>query len=155
MSSLQIMRMSVALLSGIMFGAGMVISGMTDPKNVIAFLDVTGQWDPRLAFVMGGALLVFAPCYHFFIKQRKTAINGDDLAIPSNKKLDKKLIGGAAIFGVGWGLAGICPGPAIASVSGGSVIIFGFIFCMLLGMIVARVFLKTLSIVYPRIYDAS
>lgn len=143
MSLLSIIRMTVALLSGLLFGAGMVISGMTDPKNVIGFLDITGQWDPSLAFVMGGALLVFTPCYHVVIKRRKTAINGVALALPSKNYRDKNVIAGAAIFGVGWGLAGICPGPAIASVSGGNVIILGFIGSMLFGMIAARVLLKS------------
>ena len=138
----QAIRVAIACLSGLMFGAGMVISGMTDPKNVIAFLNITGNWDPSLAFVMGGAILVFMPGYHFLIKPRETAFEGNKFNLASKNQIDKNLLAGSSLFGIGWGLTGICPGPAIASVSLGSPIILGFIFSMLFGMILASFCLK-------------
>lgn len=124
----------VALLSGVLFGAGMNISGMVDPANIFAFLDITGDWDPSLAFVMGGALLVFTPFYHFIIKPRNKTIDGNTFSLPTNTKIDRKLILGASIFGLGWGIGGICPGPAVASLGEGSVTIISFIASMLIGM---------------------
>lgn len=131
-----------ALLSGLLFGAGMIISQMVDPRIVIAFLDITGNWDPSLAFVMGGALSVFIPFYHFIIKPRKSAMNGDVFNLPSNNKVDKNLVIGAMLFGIGWGLVGICPGPAIASIGGGSNIIFTFILSLSIGIIAANKYLS-------------
>ena len=124
----------VALLSGVLFGAGMNVSGMVDPANIFAFLDITGEWDPSLAFVMGGALLVFAPFYHFIIKPRSKTVEGNALSLPTNTKIDHKLILGASIFGLGWGIGGICPGPAVASLGEGSITIILFIASMMIGM---------------------
>lgn len=122
------------LIAGLLFGAGMNISGMVDPQNIFAFLDITGEWDPSLAFVMGGALLVFTPIYHIVIKPRKTSLDGKKLSLPTNTNIDRKLLIGAAIFGLGWGIGGICPGPALSSVTGGSIEILAFIASMLMGM---------------------
>ncbi|MGC9402104.1 YeeE/YedE family protein [Vibrio genomosp. F10] len=127
--------MIVGLISGLLFGAGMVISGMADPEVVTAFLDLTGDWDPSLAFVMGGALFVFTPCYHLIIKKRTSAINGSQFSLPQKKNLDGNLIVGASIFGLGWGLSGICPGPAMSSIAGGSNIILAFVLSMLVGFV--------------------
>lgn len=127
-----------AFVSGLLFGIGMALSGMTNPENVIGFLDVTGAWNPSLAFVMGGALLVFAPAYHFFIKRQAKALSGDVLSLPTKVQLDSKLISGAALFGVGWGLAGICPGPAITSLAFGNLDIFIFIASMVSGSLLAK-----------------
>lgn len=124
----------VGLLSGVLFGAGMNISGMVDPANIFAFLDITGDWDPSLAFVMGGALLVFTPFYHFIIKPRSKTIDGNGTSLPTNTKIDRKLILGASIFGLGWGIGGICPGPAVASLGEGSITIISFIVSMMVGM---------------------
>lgn len=124
----------VALLSGVLFGAGMNVSGMVDPANIFAFLDITGEWDPSLAFVMGGALLVFAPFYHFIIKPRSKTVDGNAFSLPTNTKIDHKLILGASIFGLGWGIGGICPGPAVASLGEGSITIILFIASMMIGM---------------------
>ncbi len=128
-------------VTGALFGAGMIISGMVDPVKVLAFLDITGNWDPSLAFVMGGALLVFTPFYHLVIKKRKKALSGDDFAYTTNNKVDGTLLSGAAIFGLGWGLAGICPGPAVASIGGGSNIILAFVLSMIVGMVHAKQYL--------------
>ena len=130
----KLFRIFIGLLSGLFFGAGMVISGMVDPVKVIGFLNITANWDPSLAFVMGGALLVFTPFYHLVIKKREHAISGDKFNSTSNTTIDGTLISGAALFGIGWGLAGFCPGPVITSVGGGSYIILVFIVSMLIGM---------------------
>ena len=142
MTKAKIIRLSVSMVSGLLFGAGMIISGMVNPEKVIGFLDITGNWDPSLAFVMLGALCVFTPIYHLVIKKRSHAVNGDKFTWTSNSKLDSTLISGAVIFGIGWGLAGICPGPAAASVSGGSNDIFIFILSMLTGMFYAKQYLQ-------------
>jgi uncharacterized membrane protein YedE/YeeE len=127
-----------ALVSGLLFGIGMALSGMTNPENVIGFLDVTGAWNPSLIFVMGGALLVFAPAYHFIIKRQAKALSGDVMSLPTKVQLDSKLISGAALFGVGWGLAGICPGPAITSLAFGNLDIVIFIASMVSGSLLAK-----------------
>ncbi|MFA0084731.1 DUF6691 family protein [Vibrio sp. E150_011] len=128
------MYLVIALISGVLFGVGMIVSGMSDPLNVIGFLDVFGHWKPDLAFVMGGALLVFAPSYWFIIKRKQKPVCQDEFCVPTNTKVDKKLIIGATLFGIGWGIAGICPGPAIASIANGSWGIVGFVVTMLLGL---------------------
>ncbi len=128
----------IPLVSGLLFGLGMALSGMTDPKNVINFLDLTGNWDPSLAFVMGGAIAVFMPGYFLFVKPRSVALSGEPIALPSNPRIDKKLVSGSALFGLGWGISGICPGPAISSVSYGSGSILIFIAAMLVGSLIAK-----------------
>lgn len=132
------LKVIIGLISGLLFGAGMIISGMVDPTKVIAFLNVTGNWDPSLAFVMGGALAVFTPFYHFVIKKRSHALNGEKFSYTTKSNIDAKLIVGATLFGVGWGLAGFCPGPAMTSLSGGSLTIIVFMLSMLLGLILAK-----------------
>lgn len=123
-----------ALISGLLFGAGLTFSGMINPDNVIGFLNLTGDWNPSLMFVMGGALLVFIPGYHFLVKPRQTALNHEPIQLPVNKCIDEKLIVGAALFGVGWGLGGICPGPALVNLLGGSFGGMSFVISMLIGM---------------------
>ena len=108
------MQLIFAGLSGIIFGLGLILSGMTNPAKVKGFLDITGLWDPSLAFVMGGAILVGV--FAFAIaKKRGQTILGESISLPNDKQIDRKLVIGALIFGVGWGLSGYCPGPAIAS----------------------------------------
>jgi len=131
----KLLTLFIACLSGALFGTGMIISEMVDSNKVIGFLNITGNWDPSLALVMGGALAVFTPFYHLVIKKRAIALNGDKLPSPVNRRIDSKLIIGATFFGAGWGLAGFCPGPAITSISGGSEIVLLFIVSMLLGII--------------------
>ncbi|MGO2509087.1 MAG: DUF6691 family protein [Vibrio hibernica] len=127
-------------ITGVLFGIGMVISGMADPAKVIGFLDVSGDWDPSLLFVMGGALFIFTPMYHFIIKPRKQALDKTPICLPINKRIDINLIAGAAIFGLGWGIAGICPGPAISSVSEFNMDIISFVAAMIIGsMIVTKI----------------
>lgn len=141
MSKSKKIRIVIGFISGVLFGSGMIISGMVDPNKVIAFLDIFGEWDPSLAFVMGGALLVFTPMYHLVIKKRRVSISGDTFSWTSNKTIDGTLISGAVIFGAGWGLAGFCPGPVIASVGGGSNIILAFVLSMIVGMVHASQYL--------------
>lgn len=130
----------VALLSGFIFGVGMMVSGMVNPAKVIGFLDVFGQWDPSLAFVMGGALLVFVPGYFLAVRRQKKPVLADQFCLPKTQTLDKKLIGGALLFGTGWGLAGLCPGPAITAISSGALPIGLFVISMLVGMRLVQVF---------------
>ncbi|MPS31062.1 MULTISPECIES: YeeE/YedE family protein [unclassified Salinivibrio] len=124
----------VALLSGFIFGVGMMVSGMTNPSKVIGFLDVFGQWDPSLAFVMGGALLVFVPGYFLAVRRQKKPLMADQFFLPKTRKIDKKLVGGALLFGAGWGLAGLCPGPAITAIGSGSLPIALFMVSMLVSI---------------------
>jgi uncharacterized membrane protein YedE/YeeE len=110
-------RQSIAALaSGILFGAGLVISGMTQPAKVIAFLDVFGDWDPSLAFVMAAALGVHAFAYRV-IKKRPSPLLAAEWSLPMRRDIDVRLLAGAFVFGVGWGLGGICPGPGIVSLA--------------------------------------
>lgn len=132
------MNLFVAALSGLLFGLGMAVSGMIDPAKVIGFLDVAGNWDPSLAFVMGGALAVFMPAYFLLIKPRAHSVSGAEYCLPTNNTIDKRLVIGAALFGVGWGVAGVCPGPAVASLSYGNVGIWIFIATMLLGSLLTQ-----------------
>ena len=141
MHKTQLIRIIIALISGLLFGAGMVISGMVDPDKVLSFLNITGNWDPSLAFVMGGALSVFTPIYHLIIKKRNKAINGEEFTWTSNTTIDGTLISGAVIFGVGWGLAGFCPGPVVSSIAGGNNIILAFILAMIVGIVCANQYL--------------
>ena len=123
----------VALLSGILFALGLGLAGMTQPSKVIGFLDLAGPWDPSLAFVMAGAIAIYMPLYRV-VKARGRAVLTPHLRLPSRRELDPSLLGGAALFGVGWGLAGFCPGPALVSLSTltGPALVFGV--AMLIGM---------------------
>jgi uncharacterized membrane protein YedE/YeeE len=107
-------RLAAALASGILFGAGLALSHMTDPAVVLAFLDVAGDWDPRLAFVMAGALAATAPGYRLLFARGRPWL-APRFELPARRDIDARLVLGAALFGVGWGLAGFCPGPALAA----------------------------------------
>lgn len=119
---------------GLLFGLGLMLSGMTDPGKVIGFLDLFGAWDPSLALVMGGAILV-----GFFAftaaKKRSTTFIGGVLRFPTNMDIDKKLVVGSVLFGAGWGLAGFCPGPAMVSMADGQPKALVFVLAMLVGML--------------------
>lgn len=105
-----------ALASGFIFGLGLAVSEMTDPARVIGFLDFAGAWDPTLAFVMGGALAVALPGFAAVLRRRRPLL-GAHFSVPAKREVDAPLVAGAAIFGVGWGLSGFCPGPAVAALS--------------------------------------
>jgi len=104
----------VALISGVLFGLGLGFSQMIDPEKVIGFLDLAGNWDPTLAFVMGGAVLVTLVSFRFILKRPAPVLNGK-FHVPSRKDIDRPLLIGSALFGIGWGIGGYCPGPAVTS----------------------------------------
>jgi uncharacterized membrane protein YedE/YeeE len=122
---------------GLIFGLGLMISGMTDTTRVLGFLDVFGRWDPTLAFVMAGALAVTATGYAF--TEKKKPIFARDKAMPAQKAIDAPLIAGALIFGAGWGLVGLCPGPAITNLATASPQVVLFVIAMALGMMLKKV----------------
>lgn len=126
-----------ALSSGVLFGAGLALSDMVNPARVLAFLDLAGAWDPTLAFVMGGAIIPAALSYVATRKMRKPLL-GERFHIPENRVVDRQLMLGAALFGAGWGLAGFCPGPAVAAVVFGLWQPWVFIAAMLAGMLLHR-----------------
>jgi uncharacterized protein len=130
------MKFLMALLAGALFGSGLLISGMLDPANVLAFLDVFGEWRPQLGLVMGAAVAVATPAF-LFVRRRGRNLTGDAVELPDRRRIDLPLLVGAAIFGVGWGLAGICPGPGIALLSTRNVPVLWFVGAMLAGMIMA------------------
>jgi uncharacterized membrane protein YedE/YeeE len=127
----------IALLSGLLFGAGLAVSGMADPSRVRAFLDVTGRWDPTLGFVMGGAMLPMIVAWRIKARLDRPLV-GDGFHVPATIAIDRKLIGGGALFGVGWGIAGLCPGPAIADLAVRPLPAAIFVAAMLGGMAVNR-----------------
>lgn len=135
------LRMFAALLSGAVFGLGLAISGMMNPAKVIGFLDVAGDWDPTLMFVMGGALLVTIPAFRLVLRRRGPVLE-NDFDIPAKSNVDGRLLGGAATFGVGWGLVGFCPGPAVVALvpalATGLMPVFAFVGAMVAGMLVHR-----------------
>ncbi len=128
-----------SLIAGIVLGAGLAISQMMNPGKVIAFLDFAGNWDPTLAFVMGGALIAAAPGFAL-AKKRATPALGGTFQIPTRRDIDVPLVVGAAIFGLGWGLSGFCPGPALAALSTGMWQVAVFVAAMVAGMLLFRVF---------------
>lgn len=138
------MQLITALLSGLLFGLGLIVSGMTNPQKVLAFLDVTGQWDPSLAFVMLGAIPVMALAYRC-TKGRSSTCLQQEIQIPANRKLDARLIAGAVLFGIGWGLVGYCPGPALASLLSGFASSVIFVLAMAAGMLVYRLLARMLE----------
>jgi len=122
-----------AFLCGGIFAAGLVVSGMTQPEKVIGFLDIFGAWDPTLAFVMVGAIGIHAPVRRY-LKQRTKPLLSETFHEPDKKPIDQSLLMGAALFGVGWGVAGFCPGPAVASVASESKNAIPFVISMIVGM---------------------
>ena len=106
----------LVLISGIIFGLGLTISSMTNPDKVISFLDVFGNWDPSLVFVMGGAILFTSPLL-FFLKKNNNLILANKIDLPKKNNIDKSLVIGSLLFGIGWGAVGFCPGPAISSIA--------------------------------------
>jgi uncharacterized protein len=119
---------------GLLFGLGLMLSGMTDPGKVIGFLDLFGTWDPSLALVMGGAIMV--GFFAFTVaKKRTSTFLGGAMRLPTNMDMDKKLVIGSLLFGAGWGLAGFCPGPALVSMADGQPKALVFVLAMLVGMV--------------------
>ena len=127
------LRVLAALVSGLVFGLGLAVSGMMNPAKVIGFLDVAGDWDPTLAFVMIGALLVAVPAYRFIPKRPRPVLE-EGFDLPKKQAVDRPLVLGSALFGIGWGLVGFCPGPAVAALGTGLAPVFAFVAAMLSGM---------------------
>lgn len=123
----------IASVSGLIFGLGLIFAGMANPAKVLAFLDLTGEWDPSLAFVMAGAIAVGSVAFALAGKLKKSYL-GTPMSLPASRTIDKRLFLGALAFGVGWGIAGICPGPALVLLGAGSVKGMVFVAAMLLGM---------------------
>ncbi|WP_273846185.1 DUF6691 family protein [Rubrobacter calidifluminis] len=127
------MRNLAVFLSGLVFGLGLAVSGMTNPARVIGFLDVAGRWNPTLAFVMGGAVIVTFFAFRLTIR-RGRPVFAQSFELPEKKAIDGRLIGGAAVFGIGWGIGGFCPGPAVVALVSGVWPVFTFVAAMLAGM---------------------
>lgn len=126
-------RLLGGLGCGLLFSLGLVVSGMIDPAKVLSFLDIAGAWDPSLAFVMGGAIAVAFPGFRL-AQRRARPLLDDGFHLPSSRLVDARLIGGSALFGLGWGLAGYCPGPAVAALTLGDPRTFAFVVAMLFGI---------------------
>jgi uncharacterized membrane protein YedE/YeeE len=127
-----------ALLSGLMLGLGLILSGMANPAKVVGFLDVTGLWDPSLALVMGGGLVVGALGYRW-LRARPVTLLGEPLNLPTNSVINLRLIGGSVLFGIGWGLTGICPGPGLVLLGAGLHAGIIYVLALLTGMLIYSV----------------
>ena len=122
-----------SLLTGVVFGLGLIVSGMANPAKVIGFLDLAGRWDPSLALVMAGAIAVGAIAFAF-ARTRTASLLDAPMKLPSEQRIDRRLLAGALVFGVGWGIAGFCPGPALVALGMGSAKAAVFVVAMLTGM---------------------
>lgn len=131
------MSLFVNLLLGLLFGIGLVVSGMADPNKIMNFLDLAGTWDPSLLFVMGGAVVVAFVGYRLVLK-RERPILASEFQLPTRTKIDARLIVGPALFGIGWGLGGFCPGPALTSLGLAETGTLLFVPAMLVGMAAAK-----------------
>ena len=134
------MSILLAAVIGALFGIGLLVSGMTQPARVIGFLDVTRGWDPSLAFVMGGAVVVYAIAYRAVRVRRVDPWFDITFHLPTRRDIDLPLVGGAALFGIGWGIGGLCPGPGLVSAAAGSGSAIAFVIAMLVGMVIASRF---------------
>ena len=132
------MRLLMALLAGLVFGLGLIVSGMTDPSKVTGFLDLARVWDPSLGLVMGGAIGVGLVAFRF-ARTRSQALLGGPMQLPAARQIDRRLVLGGLTFGIGWGLAGFCPGPALASLATGGSKPLIFTAAMLVGMVIFEV----------------
>lgn len=121
-----------SLAAGLLFGLGLSISGMINPAKILDFLDIAGEWDPTLALVMGGALAVTIPAFRIVLKRPMPLLDGK-FHLPTRKDIDGRLIAGAALFGLGWGMAGLCPGPALTAIVSGVLPIIGFVAALVAG----------------------
>ncbi|MBN8426083.1 MAG: YeeE/YedE family protein [Xanthomonadales bacterium] len=121
----------VALISGLLFGAGLTIAGMTNPQSVVGFLDFFGEWNPAMMLVMASALAVAIPAYQL---RRPIPIAAESYNFPTRRNIDRDLLVGSVVFGIGWGIAGLCPGPAIAAITSGDISMFVFAVTMVGGM---------------------
>ena len=132
------MRYVTVFLIGSLFGVGIVLSGMGNPAKVLNFFDLAGTFDASLMFVMAGALAVAVPGYALIFRKRAKPVFGETFVLPKAKLIDRKLVGGSAVFGIGWGIAGFCPGAAIPALGLGHASAFIFVVAMLAGIVIAR-----------------
>ena len=131
-------KLIISGLTGAIFGLGIAISGMANPAKVLNFFDVAGSWDPSLIFVMGGALITTAIGYLPVFGARRKPVFDDDFHLPVNRTIDMRLIAGSATFGIGWGIAGFCPGGAIPALGFGGIDVIAFVGAMIVGIALAR-----------------
>lgn len=129
------MQILAALAAGLVFGLGLIVSGMANPAKVLGFLDLAGNWDPSLAFVMAGAIAVGAAAFAI-ARRRAVSLLGLDMKLPTADRIDRRLLGGSALFGIGWGVAGFCPGPGLVALGMGEAKAAVFVVAMLAGMAV-------------------
>ncbi|MGJ7485661.1 DUF6691 family protein [Variovorax sp. LT2P21] len=127
------MQILTSLLAGLVFGLGLLLSGMADPAKVLGFLDLAGAWDPSLALVMGGAIAVGLPAFAL-ARRRSQSLLGASMRLPTVRRIDRRLVGGSLLFGIGWGIAGFCPGPALVALGMGLAPALVFVAAMLAGM---------------------
>ncbi len=132
------MQTLVAFVVGLIFGCGLILAGMTNPAKVIAFLDLAGPWDPSLALVMGGAMAVASAAFAL-ARSRGRSLLGLPMQLPTLKTIDRKLVLGSMAFGIGWGLGGLCPGPALVALASGRHEVLVFVAAMLVGMAIHEV----------------
>ena len=138
-----------SLLGGLVFGLGLIVSGMANPAKVLGFLDLTGTWDPSLAFVMGGAIAVGVVAFAL-AGRRSASLLGTEMRLPSARHIDRRLVAGSVLFGIGWGIAGFCPGPGLVSLGMGEVKALVFVAAMLVGMGVFELFERRKRMPMPR-----
>jgi uncharacterized membrane protein YedE/YeeE len=131
------MRFAIIYVIGLIFGIGISISGMANPAKVINFFDVAGSWDPSLAFVMGGAVVVTFIGYRLVFRRARPVMD-TRFHLPTASRIDARLIGGSALFGVGWGIAGFCPGGALPALGTGRIEVFAFVGALIAGILIAR-----------------
>tara|TARA_R110002020_G_scaffold2447_3_gene11467 strand:- start:39319 stop:39738 length:420 start_codon:yes stop_codon:yes gene_type:complete len=133
------MRKLIAFASGLLFGVGLIIAGMANPAKVLAFLDLFGAWDPSLALVMAGAIgAAFVPMQ--WAQRAQRSLSGEPMNLPDNRRIDRRLVLGAVIFGAGWGVAGFCPGPALVALGAGMPQALLFVVAMLAGMLLFKLY---------------
>ncbi len=135
-----------ALAAGLLFGIGLAVSEMVNPAKVLGFLDITGNWDPSLAFVMGSALAVTVIAFRVILRQPHPVLDGE-FKVPTSRDIDGRLMGGAALFGIGWGMIGLCPGPAIASLAYGRTESVVFLIAMFIGLYTDRLIRRQSTII--------
>ncbi len=135
------MQILASLLAGLVFGLGLILSGMANPAKVLGFLDLAGAWDPSLALVMAGAIAVGSLAF-FVARSRTLSFLGAEMKLPTSRQIDRRLVGGSLLFGVGWGIAGFCPGPALVALGMGQIQAVVFVAAMLAGMALFEVLQK-------------
>lgn len=141
MKNTQIAQITLAFGAGVLFAIGLIVSQMVNPAKVLNFLDIAGDWDPTLALVMGGAIMVTVPMFHFVLK-RPHPLWGTKFYLPTRRDVDARLVAGATIFGIGWGISGLCPGPALTALASGLLPVVGFVLAMTLGALLHKWFFE-------------